>query len=224
MLGRSLSRPLYAADGQLHLRLDPGVGGSERVIRARVGTAVHYASLDTGSGGLASIGFAGLGLGAPGDPVRVVFEALVPGSAGDLDARAELSAVAWVWPGLTGAEGSGDLLPAPANFVAARSAGLRRDGAVLHVDHRVDVEAPILGIEAEAGDGVREFRLAVRGDRLWHVRVGAGDQVRVPRGARLVFGHANRHDTLSLKSDDRDADLIVLGEVIRRPFFAPQPL
>lgn len=68
---------------------------------------------------------------------------------------------------------------------------------------------------------MREFRLAVRGDRLWHVRVGAGgDQVRVPRGARLVFGHANRHDTLSLASDDREADLIVLGEVIRRPFFA----
>jgi hypothetical protein len=67
---------------------------------------------------------------------------------------------------------------------------------------------------------VREFRLAVRGDRLWHVRVAANDQRLVPRGARLSFGHANRHDTLVVRSADHEADIVVLGEVIRRPFFA----
>lgn len=166
MLGRSLSRPLYAADGQLHLRLDPAVGGSERVIRARVGAAVHYASLDTGSAGLTNIGFARLGLGEPGDPVRVVFEALVPGSAGNLNARAELSAVAWVWPGLPGAEGSGDLLPAPANFVAARSAGLRRDGAVLITDVFVDPVDWLRDFDHAGGGDARAARLAATLERF----------------------------------------------------------
>lgn len=157
------------------------------------------------------------GLGAPGDPVRVLFEALAPGALNDLDARAELSVAAWIWPGLDGLTASGDLLPAPESFVEARSAGLRRDRDGLHIDYRAEVKAPILGIQD--GDTVREFRLAVRGDRLWHVRVAAGDRVLVPRSARLVFGHANRHDTLVLQSGDRDADLIVLGRVFRRPFF-----
>lgn len=57
----------------------------------------------------------------------------------------------------------------------------------------------------------------MRGERLWQVRVGGG-QRRVPRGARLVLGHAERHDTLAVILDDRDADLLVFGQTIRRPF------
>jgi hypothetical protein len=215
VLGRSLSRPLYAADGRLHLRIDPGIGGPQRVIRARIGDRPVFWVLEVGEDGTASVGFERFGLDRPGDPVRVVFEALAPRGAGDPDTRAELSVGAFVWPGVAAAAGFGETLPAPARFLPARSAGLRKDGAILHVDDRADAAAPILGIETEAGP--REFRLAVRGERLWQVR-GGGGQRRVPRGARLVLGHAERHDTLAVISDDRDADLLVLGQTIRRPF------
>lgn len=217
VLGRNLSRPLYAADGRLHLRINPDIGGSIRIIRARMGDAVHYAELDAGSDGLASMAFSDLGLGASADPARVVFEALAPGAAGDLKARAELSVAAWIWPGLDSVQGGGDVLPAPSTFQGARSAGLRRDGALLFVDPRAETAAAILGLQD--GDVMREFHLSVRGDRLWHVRLATRDQILVPRGAQIALGHANRHDTLTIRSGDRDADLIVLGETIRRPFF-----
>jgi hypothetical protein len=216
VIGRSGSRTLFVCDGHVKLRLEPGVGGSERIIRALAGDTVHYATLDTGADGEAIVSFAKLGLALPGDPVQVRFEALAPGAVGDRNSRAELAATAWIWPGLKTEQAADDVLPAPANFVAARSAGLWRDGDRLHIDHRVDVEAPILGLRD--GEAVREFQLAVRGDRLWHVRVASGDQQLVPRGARLVFGHANRHDTLLIRSGDRDADLLVLGQPIKRPF------
>jgi hypothetical protein len=103
VLGRGQSRPLYAADGRLHLRIDPDVGGPERVIRARIGASVRYADLAVGRDGLACLNLAALGFDAPGDPVRVTFEALAPGApVGDLETRAELAVVAWIWPGLTG--------------------------------------------------------------------------------------------------------------------------
>lgn len=218
VLGRNLSRPLHACDGRLHLKLDPGVGGPVRIIRACIGDAVRYRDLETGAEGVGTLDFAALDLDRPGEPVHVVFEALAPGAAGDPEARSELAVSAWIWPGVDAATGAGDLLPAPATLAPGRCAGLRLLDGWLHIDHRADVPAPILALQN--GETVREFRLAVRGERLWHVRVGAGDQVRVPRGARLVFGHAQRHDALLLRSDDREADLLVLGTAIRRPFFA----
>lgn len=216
VLGRSGSMPLFGCDGGLELRLEPGLGSPERIIRARTGDRVRYASVTTDAGGHARLSLAGLALDRPDDPARIRFEALAPGAAGDLEARAELAVTAWIWPGVTGAAATAETLPAPGNFVAARSAALQRQGDFLHVDLRADVDAPILGLQD--AEGVREFRLSVRGERLWHVRVGEGVRDLVPRRARLVFGHANRHDSLILRSDDRDADLVVLGQVHRRPF------
>lgn len=134
VLGRSLSRPLYAADGRLHLRIDPGIGGPQRVIRTRIGDRPVFWVLEVGEDGTASVGFERFGLDRPGDPVRVVFEALAPRGAGDPDTRAELSVGTFVWPGVAAAAGFGETLPAPARFLPARSAGLRKDGAILHVD------------------------------------------------------------------------------------------
>jgi len=218
VLGRDGSRALHAADGNLRLRLDPEVGGGARILRARIGDLVRYASLDLGPTGDIQLPLAEFGLDAPADPVAVRFELLASGAAGDLAARAELATTAWIWPGLDRDAGMGDVLPLPSTFLQARSAGLLGIDGSLRILHSADHDTPILGLAHS--EAVREFSLAVRGERLWQIRIGHQDRVLVPRGAQLSFSSAERHDGLQLRADDRDADLIVLGKRLKRPFFA----
>jgi hypothetical protein len=215
-LGRSGSLPLHGCEGRLELRLEAGLGAPERILRARLGDMVRYATIRADATGAASLDLAALALDRQSDPARARFEVLAPGAAGDLDARAELAITAWIWPGVTRDVLDTGRLPAPAHYLPGRSAGLRLDGDALHVDLRADVEAPVLGLADEGG--AREFRLSLRTERLWHVRVADGSRRLVPRQARLVFGHANRHDSLLLRSEDQGADLVVLGRVWKRPF------
>ena len=215
-IGRSGSRALLAGDGALVVKLDPAVGGSQRVIRARLGSEVKFTLIDVDREGMARIPFSRFDSGPGLDPCRSVFEVLAHGAAGDLEARVELSATAWIWPNLTVPERELTEFPMPGNFDPTRSAGLRADQDRLHVDPRADVEAPILGLRID-GD-VREFTLATGAEKLRHHRVAKGDHVLVPRGSILNLGHKDRHDALLLSSSDRDADLLVLGEVVRRPF------
>ena len=215
-IGRSGSRALLAGDGALVVKLDPDVGSSQRIIRARHGSKVKYAMIDADSEGMARIPFSRFDFGPELDPCRLVFEVLADGATGDLDARVELSATAWLWPSLAVPEGELTELRMPGNFDRARSAGLRADRDRLYVDLRADVEAPILGLRID-GD-VREFTLVTGAEKLWHHRVAKEDHVVVPRGSILNLGHEGRHDALLLCSSDRDADLLVLGEVVRRPF------
>lgn len=222
ILGRDGSRPLYGCDGNLVIHIDPTLGGPNRLLRARFGSAVRYAALQFDATGLIELPLAAIGLDKPSDPTPVLFDVLAPGAADRDDARAELSLRTWVWPGLDGATGAGDTLPCPGNFIAARSAGLVAIDSRITIRHDASTEAPILGLatthmpKAE----VREFRLAVRGDRLWHIQVEQGGRALVPRGAIVGLGHSGRHDTFVLKSDDREANLLVLGKRIRRPFYA----
>ena len=113
-------------------------------------------------------------------------------------------------------------MPVPVNFSPARSAGLRVLDGQLSVDPHADQEITILGLEGR--DRAHEFRLAARGEKLWHHRIAQGEREFVPRGTTLLFGHENRHDTLLLRSADRDASLLVLGRETRRPFFQRQTI
>ena len=215
-IGRSGSRALLAGEGALVVKLDPDVGSSDRIVRARVGSEVKFTMMDADSEGMARIPFSRFDFGSDLDPCRAIFEVLAQGAAGDLQARADLSATAWIWPSLAVSEEELTELPMPGNFDPARSAGLRTEGDRLYVDLRADVEAPILGLRID-GD-VREFTLSTGAERLWHHRVAKGDHVVVPRGSTLNLGHEGRHDALLLCSSDREADLLVFGEVLRRPF------
>lgn len=216
VLGRDASRVLYACGGQLNLKLDPGIGGPQRILRARVGETVHYRNIDIPETGLISVPFAELKLNQAGSPAQVRFEVLAPGAAGDLDARSELSTTCWVWPGVAAPVGELDGLPIPENLGAARSAGLKLLDGLLSVDPRSSAETAILGIKDDGQ--TREFQLSARSEKLWHCRIASGDKIYVPRGEQLVFGHENRHDTIRLRSPDRDADLLVLGRRYHRPF------
>ncbi len=221
-LGRDGSHALFACDGSLVLRIDPDIGGQGRIVRARHENETRFVSIRVGADGLATLPFADFGLDAQADPRPVVFEVLAPGAAGDPEARAELSTTCWIWPGVAAPQGDLENAPLPATFDAARSAGLTVETQTVSVDPRSDVEAPILALRRESN--TREFRLAARSEKLWHCRIATGERHYVPRGATLTLGHENRHDTLLLRSPDRDATLLVLGKEKRRPFLQRQSL
>lgn len=220
VLGRDGSRALYACNGALQLRIDPEIGGPTRIIRTRIGEQVRFHQIDLGATGEVRMEFVNAHLETLADPSEVLIEVLTPGAAGDLEARVALTTRCWIWPGITAPNGDLADVPIPANFDRARSAGLRAIDGRLSVDPEADQETPILGLSGP--DRVHEFRLVARGEKLWHFRVACGDRVYVPRGATLVFGHENRHDTLILRSPDREASLLVLGRETRRLFYQRQ--
>lgn len=215
-LARDGSRALLSGTGKLVLSINPEIGGPSRIIRARIGDRVRYADVTVGEDGAATVLFGAFGLDIPGDPARVRFEVLAPGAAGDLEARAELAATSWVWPGMTMPADGWQGFARPGNFRPGSSAGLVENGEELRVDEDTYGEKTILGLESDGE--LREFTLVSRGDRLWHYSVDAGARRAVPRGARLVFGHAARHDSLIVQSTDMSADLLVLGQEMRTPF------
>ncbi len=217
VLGRDGGRALYASDAALVVHINPEIGGASRIVRARFCDIVRYMNLSVAQDGSARVDLSTLGLSQPNDPCEVIFDILAPGAAGDLEARAELSTRCWIWPGVATPVSEIAGVRLPGNFNAARSGGLRIEGDKLSIDPRSDVEVPILGLKD--ADRVREFALAARSEKLWHCRILPGDRVYVPRGKILLLGPDNRHDTLTLRSQDRDASLLILGVEKRRPFF-----
>ncbi len=215
-LARDGSRGLLCCDGALVLSINAEIGGADRIIRARFGELVRYANVTVMANGQARVPFSAFGLDAPGDPARVRFEVLAPGAAGDLDARSELTAASWIWPGMEMPEDGWEALPRPANYLPGRSTGLVDEGIRLRVDLETGSDRAILGIgDAE---NAREFALVNCGERLWRYEVDSKTRQPVPRGERLVFGHVARHDSLIVQSSDMAADLLVLGNEQRTPF------
>jgi hypothetical protein len=222
VLGRDGTRALYASDGALILKINPEIGGSSRIVRARSGDDVRFAGIEVATTDPIRLDLSQLGLNGTGSPREVIFDVLAPGAAGDLQARADLSTRAWVWPGISSPSGDLTNVPTPANYDPARSAGLQEAGGYLSVDPRSDAEVPILGIQT--GEKVHEFHLSARSEKLWHCRILEEDRAFIPHGATILLGQDNRHDTLMLRSPDREADLIVLGRQKRRPFIQRQSI
>ncbi len=216
-IGQCGSRPLRTGDGALMIKLDPEIGGKSRIVRARLGEVTKCIPLDDlNADGMARVPFEAFAFDPHSPPSKAVFEVLAPGAAGDFKARGDLSVSDWLWPGLVQPAGALLELPCPENYDPVRSAGLRQDGTRLHIDPQADVEAPVLGLGV--GGNVLEFTLRTGAEILRHHRLAHHDKVLIPRGARIRLGYEGRHDTLILQSSDRDADLLVIGRTVRRPF------
>ena len=108
--------------------------------------------------------------------------------------------------------------PSPATSISGAARACLIVDDVLRIDPRSDREVQILGLRD--GNETLEFVLPARSERLWRYRVRDNKRSTVSLGSELVWGHDARHDTLILRSPDRDADLLVMGAVHRRPFFA----
>lgn len=221
VLGRNGNSALYANDLKIHMRLDLEVGGEERILRARIGVSSRYRSIRINGKNDASVTFNSFGFDPNSDPGKIIVEVLIPGAAGDPNARADLKATSWVWPGVTPPTGDLENVEVPSNYVPARSSGLHVDSFDrLSVDPRSEAETPILGLALE--EQAFEFDLIARSEKLWHFRIASNDQVFVPKGGTVTFGYDNRHDMLRFRCHDRNADLIVLGQQINRPFIQRQ--
>ena len=214
-LGRAGARPLRAGRGAVEIQLSPSVRGV-RLLRATVAGGARYAVAEPDADGRARIGFDALGLDAPGDPARVVLDLLPVGAAKGIEARSELRATMFVWPGVTrGASGEIEDAPRPTSFDAARSAGLAAARGRVWMDPAAEVETAKLAVRID--DGPVEFDLPFRGVRLWRRRVADGRRERVPTGARLILDHASRNDVFELEGPQCPADVRVLGRLLRRP-------
>jgi hypothetical protein len=221
LVGQSGTRRLYDASGHVEIQIDPEIGGRDRILRARIGADdMRFAPITVAADGSCQVPFSRFRLDAPGRPCPVTFEVLAPGAAGDPEARADLTATSWIWPGYTCPETSVEQLPRAENLDPAHCAGLKLLEDRIEIDLSADIDKPLLGLSHE-GKG-RSFELRAQLERLWHCRIEESDRVLVPRGSILALGTERRHDTLRLRSTDREADLLVLGERTFRPFSARQ--
>ena len=216
VIGRDGGRALYSGDAALRLKIDPEVGGPDRIVRMRMGNVTRYVPVQVRTADPVLIPFSEFGLSGQGEPGAAVFDVLVPGAIGDGEARAALSTRCWVWPGLQTPEGDLSDVTSPENLVPARCTGLRILDRTVSVDPDSAEETPILGLAGP--DRVYEFQLAARGEKLWHNHIQSGGRSFVRRGSLIAMGHENRHDTLTLRSPDRTANLLVLGREFRKPF------
>lgn len=220
VIARDGGRALYAGDASLRLKIDSDIGGPHRIIRMRMGRVTRFVPVEVKTVDPILVPFSDFGLSESNAPGEAVFDVLVPGAIRDGEARASLSTRCWVWPGLRTPEGDLSDVSIPENLVSARCAGLRILDGTISVDPEASEETPIIGLAGS--DRTHEFHLTARGEKLWHNRVQSGTRTFVPRGGVLVMAHDNRHDTLTLRSPDRSANLLVLGRESRRPFHQRQ--
>lgn len=219
VIGQDGSQVLYDISGGIHLQLDPEVGGHDRILRARLASGeIRYASVAVDAAGSCLIPFSSLRLDHSGSPQPILFEILAPGSAGNLEERAELTTCAWIWPGVVLPQEGLLSLPCPDNLEIGNSAGLKILDNRIEADPGHDEASALIGLSA-AGK-TRAFSLRFKIDRLWHCQISSGSRKLVPRGIVLTLGTENRHDTFRIASSDRDADILVFGKRIVRPFFA----
>lgn len=219
VIGQDGTHVLYDVSGGLHLQLDPEVGGRERILRARLADGdIRYASVVVDASGSCVIPFSALRLDHPGTPQPILFEILAPGSAGNLEERAELSTRSWIWPGVVVSDDGLQSLPRPGNLEIGHSAGLKILENRIEADPGHDEATAILGLSANGK--IRAFDLRFRIDRLWHCQVANGTRKLIPQGIVLTLGTENRHDTFRIASSDREADILVFGKRTVRPFFA----
>lgn len=222
VIGRDGGRALYACDAALRLKIDPDIGGPHRIIRMRMGPVTRFVPVEVKTVDPVLVPFSNFGLSGPNAPGEAVFDVLVPGAIGDGEARAALSTRCWVWPGLQTPQGDLSDVSVPENLVSARCAGVRILDGKISVDPESSEETPIIGLAGS--DRTHEFHLTARGEKLWHNRVQSGTRLFVPRDGVIVMAHDNRHDTLTIRSPDRTANLLVLGREFRRPFHQRQSL
>ncbi|AGI67588.1 hypothetical protein OAN307_c19390 [Octadecabacter antarcticus 307] len=220
VIGKSGGRTLYSATGRLVGCIDPEVGGKNRILRAVHSDDVKFATFTAAEDGSFEVSFKALGFLSSNRPGKVRFEVLAPGAAGDMKARSEITVSAWLWPAFDYSCDEITELPLPSNFSMGQSRGLRLEGGRLFVDLRTDGASPVLGLIFS--DEVIEFDLFTRSETLTHNKVNTGTRAIVSRGALLSLGQENRHDTFRLTSGDKNCDLLVLGEIIRRPFLGAQ--
>ena len=215
LIGRAGSRPLYGGHGTLDIQLNPALL-SPRILRVTTERGARQTVVTPGADGQAQIDFATLGFDHPGDPVRAIFEILALGASEPVDARAELRAAAFVWPGVQPEETDEvSDAPKPSTFNAARSAGFEAARNRVWMNPEADIDAALLAVEID-GD-LFEFTCPFRGVRLWRHRIATGARERVAHGAHLILGHADRNDTLTFQAPGCRADLRILGHLKRRP-------
>jgi hypothetical protein len=151
------------------------------------------------------------------DPLHVRFDLLAP-SDGNMPARSSgVSLEAWVWPGFRGGNGFVfDSDPGPQNLVLDQSRHVARDGRGR------------LSLDPSGGYIVARAVFEIEGalipfDLPWPDvvvirRRSDGSTIGLPLGTRLTVGEDNRFETISIRSPDSRASLIVRGRTEERPF------
>lgn len=219
IVGRCGSLPLYASCSAIVITSGLEAPETGRLLRIKFASDVWFrGDVCFDQDGRARISFADLGLPDRADPDCLEVALLVKGADQKPGARAEIMARFFVWPGTDDFDLSESFRTSvvPNNFLPNKSENLHHDAVGMWIDGSHGFRRAVLSLEIEGK--VRDFEIPVRGTRLFRHMVSTEKSTPVSLGAIVVLGHADRNDTLIVKSTERWADLYVRGTVIRRPF------
>ncbi len=219
IMGRCGSLPLYASSGEIVVTSGAESSEAGRLLRVKFGGSVWFKeNVSFDRDGRARISFAELDIPARADPDCLEVALLVKGADKKPGARAEIMARFFVWPGTDDFDASESFKVdvVPSNFLPNTSENLHHDSAGMWIDPSHGFRRAVLSLEIEGK--TRDFEIPVRGTRLFRHMVSTERSSPVSLGSIVVLGHADRNDTLIVKSTERWADLYVRGTTIRRPF------
>ncbi len=219
IIGRSGALPLYASSSEVVVTSGAQAAEIGRILRLKFGDETWFVEgVAFDAEGHARLSFEALELPSSADPGRLEIVLLVKGADARPGARAEIVSRFFVWPGTDDFDPGArfEMRRAPGNYLPNTSEHLGQDAAGLWIDPSHGFRHAILSLEIDGRR--RDFEIPVRGTRLFRNMISTRSSVPVALGSIVVLGHADRQDTLIVRSSERHADLHVRGAVIRRPF------
>ena len=221
IIGRCGSLALYSAAAMLTVIAGKDFANEGRVLRIRSDRAVWYVEDVTfNAHGEAEAPFAEIGFGKAGDPIDTEIALLVSGAKPGPDARVEIRGRFFIWPGTESFDPDAAFRVdrVPTNLLANTTEHINRDASGIWIDPGAGFHHATLSLKIAGRQ--RDCAIPVRGTRIFRNTFADDRRYPVTLGSILTLGHANRQDTISVRSTDRNVDLWVRGTVIRRPFIA----
>lgn len=221
VIGRSGSMPLYGSAGGVVITT--GIEGADVPRILRIGFSGKTWYLDDivfDEVGRAKINFEDLGVSPGADPERVEVALLIKGADARQGSRAEAIGRFYLWPGTPdfNADAQFEIKSVPGNILANTSQHIHFDAAGLWIDPGHGFRHATLSLNVESRR--RDFAIPIRGTRVFQNFLAKKRSLPVGLGNIVVIGHAERQDTITVRSSEKYADLHVRGAIIRRPFIA----
>ena len=221
VIGRMGAYPLYGSRSVVEITSGINAAENDRILRIGfAGRSWFSETIAFDARGMALLPIASLGLDGCRDPGRIQLELLVKGVGARSGVRAEIVGRFYIWPATEhlDLETPFATYRVPANYLANTSEHLLIIDGGLVIDPGRGFRHAVLSLLIEGRQ--RDFAIPVRGTRLFHHAISGDKPSPIELGSIFTLGHAERQDSLMVRSTDRQADLWIRGTLVRRPFMA----